>query len=213
MSSPTGPAGLDHLVIATPDVESTSAWIESMTGVRPSVGGPHLGRGTRNVLCSLGPSAYVEIIGPDPGQPEPPSLRPFGVDVVVEPTLVTWCLRPAAIDRHIRRAADAGVRYTVPEPMSRRSPDGVLEWRLAFVDSDDHGGILPFVIDWGVTSHPAPSAAAGLELVRLDAGHPDPEHLESILVALDVELQVEAAGRRCLRATLEGPAGRLEFGL
>lgn len=207
----TGLDLLDHLVLATPDVAETRAWLEDATGIQPSIGGPHIERGTCNVLCSFGPDTYLEIIGPDPDQPEPVAPRPFGVDHVTEPTLVTWCARPVDLDEYVQRAARDGVRYSTPEAMSRRSPDGLLEWRLSFLESDDHGGIVPFVIDWGATRHPAGSVTARLELVSFEAGHPDPNQLPETLAGLGVALPVQKSERLGLHAVVAGPAGLLQL--
>lgn len=208
----TVPGVLDHLVLATPDVAATATWLLDTTGVAPSVGGPHVGRGTRNVLCSLGDGIYLEIIGPDPEQDEPSAPRPFGVDLVTGPALVTWCVRPADLDEHVRIAAAAGVEYGEPEGMSRRSPSGLLEWRLAMVRSDDDGGIIPFAIDWGATAHPSRTAAAGLRLEAIAARHPTPQRLETTLAALGVDLDIATGRRAGLAAVLVGPAGRIELG-
>src|SRR5262249_11322359 len=69
--SPTPGAGsvvsrVDHLAYATPDLEKGVAEIERLLGVRATPGGQHPGRGTRNALVSLGPTSYLEIVGPDP---------------------------------------------------------------------------------------------------------------------------------------------------
>ena len=208
----TVPAQLDHLVLGTPDVEATSAWIEAATGVRPSVGGPHPGRGTHNVLCSFGPSTYLEIIGPDPDQPEPGAPRPFGVDDLTEPRLVTWCARPADIDSHVEAAAGTDVEYSAPEPMSRQAPSGRLDWRLAVVVSGDEGGIVPFVIDWGTSTHPAATAAVGLHLESLTATHPAPEGLAATFEELAIDLELRQGDRAGLVAVVAGPTGRVQLG-
>ena len=74
------PSDLDHLVYAVPDLAAGVAAITALLGVAPSPGGPHPGLGTRNFLVSLGESCYLEIIGPDPEQPQPSRPRPFGLD-------------------------------------------------------------------------------------------------------------------------------------
>src|SRR4051812_43488329 len=83
-------ARVDHLVYATPDLDTSIRDLERLLGVAASAGGQHLGRGTRNALIAIGERAYLEIIGPDADQPPPAGPRWFGVDALEQPRLVTW---------------------------------------------------------------------------------------------------------------------------
>jgi hypothetical protein len=204
----TAVAALDHLVLATPDLAATAAWLEQRTGVRPSAGGQHVGLGTRNMLCSLTASSYLEIIGPDPEQGAVDGPRPFGVDELTEATLRGWAVSVADIDAACTAARRAGHDPGDAVAMQRRRPDGVLlSWRLTPWTSST----TPFLIDWGTSQHPAGTAAGGLVLGELRARHPDPATLSATLRALGVSIGVEH-GTEALLVEIRGPLGAISFG-
>ncbi len=192
---------LDHLVYAVFDLETAADSFEERLGVRPSPGGRHPGIGTHNALLSLGGDRYLEIIAADPTQPAPLHPRPFGLDDLVEPRLVTWAGRPPNLEE-----ACAGLRSHGREPgeirvMSRMRPDGVeLSWRLAVPppfegeDSGDRGGVVPFLIDWGETPLPATTLPIGPKLEVLVLSHPEHEALWSLFGdALPASVALERA--------------------
>src|SRR5262245_57770287 len=102
-------ARVDHLVYATPDLSRGVEEIEKLLGVRPTPGGQHPGRGTRNALVALGPTSYLEIVGPDPDQPPPKEPRAFGLDALAAPRLVGWAANTSDLDALVRDAASRGV--------------------------------------------------------------------------------------------------------
>lgn len=190
--------GLDHLVYATPDLAASVAEIAGRTGVAPVEGGPHVGLGTRNHLLGLGGRAYLEIVGPDPGQPAPERPRPFGIDDLAAPALVAWAVAVEDIDGRVARARAAGFDPGDAVPMARRRPDGVLlEWRLTPVRT----GAVPFLIDWGRTEHPA-AALPVVPLRTFRIVDPEPARVRAPLGALGVAADLRAGERPALRAEI-----------
>ena len=199
---------IDHLVYAAPDLTAAVAEIEERFGVRAQAGGQHIGLGTHNALLALGAQTYLEIIAPDPGQPEPPVPRTFGVDAVSHAGLVSWALACDDID-----AAVAGARSHRYDPGEvadgqRAAPTGtVLRWRLTH--NAVAGSLIPFLISWGDTEHPARSAPRGLTLEAFHMEHPDPASLAPPLTALGAGVEIRRAAAAALVARLSGPNGSI----
>jgi hypothetical protein len=199
---------VDHLVYAVADLEVGIAEIERLLGVRAESGGKHTGRGTHNALLSLGGGSYLEIIAPDPEQAAPATARPFGLDRLREPRLVTWAVRVPDIEKRVDEARKAGYDPGAVLPMSRKLPDGgELRWRLTANAEPAGDGIVPFLIQWGPGKHPSESAPAGAHLADLQAEHPRPNAVNPMLEAIGAELTVTESARPALIATIEGPKG------
>ena len=197
---------IDHLVYAAPGLPAAVADIEQRFGVRARTGGSHIGLGTRNALLALGAQTYLEIIAPDPGQPEPPVPRPFGVDGVSRGGLVSWALACDDIDAAAARARSRGYDPGEVADGQRAGPTGtVLRWRLT--PGAMAGGLIPFLISWGDTEHPARSAPRGLSLETFHLEHPDPPSLAPLLTALGADVEIRPAAAAALVARLSGPNG------
>ena len=142
-------ARVDHLVFATPDLQRGIDTIEQQLGVKATPGGQHPGLSTRNALVALGPSSYLEIIGPDPDQPKPAGPRRFGIDGLKAPRIVRWVVKSSELEAVSARAARSNVTLGVVMPGSRRRPDGVvLSWRYTDPNTVAADGLVPFFIDW-----------------------------------------------------------------
>lgn len=201
---------VDHLIYAVPDLEAGVDAIERRFGVRASGGGQHVGQGTHNRLLALGPETYLEIVAPDPRQPEPSAPRPYGVDGVTSPGLVGWALTCADISR-ARSAADAN-GFDPGEVIGgqRRTASGdVMRWRLT--RNALTAGVVPFLISWGDTPSPAISAPAGLALESLHVEHPDPAAIAARLRALGADVEVRPGPAAALVARIAGPTGSHEL--
>jgi len=200
---------LDHLVFATRDLVRASAWLADVTGLMPEPGGSHEGLGTRNALCRFADGSYLELIGPDPAQAEPPQPRPFEIDTLVSPGVVGWCARTTDLEAFVGSVGGSEPAFTPPVAMTRDAPGGSLRWMLALPTGDNPGGVVPFVIDWGATPHPATTTAAALELVSFDIVHPAPSATAAMLDGLGVAAQVAPGPQPGIRAAVRGPGGEV----
>ena len=216
----TGPP-VDHLVYGVPELAPAVARLRTQLGVEPAAGGKHEGRGTHNALLALGDAVYLEVIAPDPEQPEPSAPRPFGLDDLIAPRLITFAVhgarppqadRTGAAERLERWRRQAAARGYDPGPVAaggRRRPDGtLLRWHLCQHRELPFAGVVPFLIDWGTAPSPAAAAPAGCRLLHLEAVHPDPPPVRAALDALQVALPVRPGPAPALRATIAAPAGR-----
>jgi hypothetical protein len=204
-------AVLDHLVVASPDPEATCRTIAERTGVELSIGGSHVGLGTRNWLGRLAEGVFLEVIGPDPDQPEPEGPRPFGVDAVSESRLFTWCARRPDLAELCTVALAAGLDLGAPYEVSRQTPTRLLTWHLAMPSFDTRSGTIPFFIDWGDSPHPSTTAATGLRLERFTVEHPRPGDLEQVFGHLGVRQRVGAGPIAKLEAVISGPGGEMQL--
>ncbi|MEM7306863.1 MAG: VOC family protein [Planctomycetota bacterium] len=206
------PDGVDHLVFAVPELEAGVRAVEERLGVPLAPGGTHRGAGTHNALLGLGPRCYLEVIAPDPAQPEPSRPRMFGLRPGLTPRLVGWSVRREDLAAQRAAAAAAGFELGEVESMSRERPDGSrLSWAFTDPRVVHEGGLIPFFINWGESDHPAGALATEAELVGLEAEHPDPTRLEAALNALGTPLRIAPGTRPALVATLATGRGRVRL--
>jgi hypothetical protein len=198
---------VDHLIYAVPDLATAVAEVEKRSGVRAQPGGRHVGLGTHNALLALGPRTYLEIIAADPGQPAPPRPRPFGVEGVTRGGLAGWAIAADDIDTAVAQSRHYGYDPGDVIEGQRTEPTGtVLRWRATLLARADR--LIPFLICWGDTDHPARSAPSGLILQAVEIEHPDPSSLRLPLAAVGAEVEVMPATAPALVAHLQGPKGR-----
>lgn len=197
--------GIDHVVLACTDPDTTAAEVEDRLGLAATGGGRHEALGTWNRIVWLG-DAYLELVGVfDPelagrswlGRPVLAALERGG-------GLVTWAV---AVDdlAETLRWTPPDARLVGPLDGERRRPDeGVVRWRLA------HPALLsstaPFLIE-----HDRQSAewADADRAARAAERHPIGGRAR--LVGVEVVAASPAVAARLLRSLLAAavePAGR-----
>jgi hypothetical protein len=203
---------LDHLVYATPDVDQTINDLSRILGVTAAIGGQHPIWGTRNALLALGPKMYLEIMGPDPKLSKPGLKRPFDLDKLYKPRLSTWVSRSEDLIKTVKVGRNVGVDLGEVQSGSRTKPDrSVLSWKMTDLMKFRENGIVPYFINWGISEHPAEGAPKGCVLKELKAEHPNPNHLNSVLKAFGLDLQITHGKSASLTARIETKKGIVEL--
>jgi Glyoxalase-like domain len=194
----------DHLVYAVPDLEASTRLLEARLGVRATQGGSHPGRGSRNALIGMGARSYLEIIGPDPSQPQPTW---FFLGELQEPRIVAWAVADAHLEERI---AAAGSLLGPIASGSRTRPDGVtLRWRFTDPSKLAMDGVVPFFIDWQSDAHPASGLEASIRLLDLRLEHPDAAEANQLLQRLSVPATVQQGPKARISARLSTPRGEV----
>lgn len=203
---------VDHLVLAVPDLYEGIEKIQALTGVRPKIGGQHIGRGTWNALLALGHNVYLELIAPDPQQTPPEGGCWMGVDQIKEARLIHWAAKVHPIDEIIQKAHNHQLPIGKLSAGSRTRMNGqVLSWMLTEPVAGEDGGLLPFLIDWEDSDHPAESLAQKCKLIHLEGKHPHPEQINQQLAVLDIRMEITLGNRPQILASIETPKGVVHF--
>jgi len=206
---------MDHLVIAAADLDQGISYIKKHLGVDIPFGGVHEQMGTHNHLMKIGDHEFLEVIAVNPRGKNPERPRWFGFDdpyirrqINRKPLFLTWVINTDHIHECIDRSE---ISFGRPELISR----GNLNWYFA-LPSDGRliaGGILPYVIQWQTTHHPAKDMFdGGCRLKKLSIFHPNPSWLSRVLAALKSESLVEinplpAGNTPYLEAVFDTPIG------
>ncbi len=110
------------------------------------------------------------------------------------------------------RARREGLRLGGVGVGRRTRADGVeLEWRFTDPTVVVADGLVPFLIDWGTSPHPALAAPRGATILDLRAEHPDPPLVERYLRVIGVDMQVSQAAVPALVARFRTQSGEVEL--
>jgi hypothetical protein len=201
-------AQIDHLVLGARTLEEGAAFVERSLGVRCQPGGSHDGAGTHNLLLGMGPDAYLEVIAPDPSQPEPAHPRLFGLDdpatklmLDAEPRLLSWVARTTTLDSTMARL---GPRAGEIREMQR----GDLHWRMGIPPNrGDMAALVPALIEWKGERAGKRLKDSKLRLTGLEAEYGDVARVNQALSERGLAdiLKVRQGSHPRLIARLAGP--------
>jgi catechol 2,3-dioxygenase-like lactoylglutathione lyase family enzyme len=132
--------GLDHIVIAVPDLEAATKNYHQL-GFAVVPGGRHP-VGTYNSLISLADGSYIELISFYQANPNHRWWTPLQKGG----GFVDFCMQTDDLTGDTSKLRSAGVHIDDPVPWSRTRPDGYqLKWLLSLARGE-HRGVAPFLI-------------------------------------------------------------------
>ena len=132
--------GIDHIVIAVPDLEVAKKNYEAL-GFTVVAGGRHP-VGTHNALIAFTDGSYIELIAFYEANPSHKWWTPLQKGG----GLVDFCMQTDDLLGDTAAFRKAGVAIDDPAPLSRVRPDGYqLKWVLS-IPREGHRGVAPFLI-------------------------------------------------------------------
>lgn len=179
----------DHLVVSAPTLDAGVRWVEERLNVTiPRIGGEHKGKGTHNIVLSLGPELYLEIIALNPDATERIPPRWTWLDdrpADSPPNLETWAVR---CDDVRAALAASSIKPGNVESMSR----GDLKWLITIAPDGKlaRDGAFPFFIQWSKNPpHPVASVLPdlGVRLKRLEIRRKDAADIGESLRAIGLD--------------------------
>lgn len=148
---------LDHVVIASYDLERDINDFHKNLHTKPIPGGKHPTLGTKNALVGvLNSKTYIELLAPDPSNStglgnEMLSMHGSGLSL----TPYHFAIRTSNLEGVRAKAKSLGMEPTEVMKMSRTTSNGnVLKWKWVFLRGHQLGGLVPFFVDWSGSSHP-----------------------------------------------------------
>jgi catechol 2,3-dioxygenase-like lactoylglutathione lyase family enzyme len=133
--------GLDHLVIAVPDLASATKTYRDL-GFSVVAGGRHPGVGTENALIAFRDSAYLELIAFHEPRPDHRWWAPLQSGG----GLVDFCLQTDDLAADAGAFRGAGAHMGEPERRHRMRPDGVeVRWTAVHARGEQRG-VVPFLL-------------------------------------------------------------------
>lgn len=186
---------LDHLTITAPKLIDGKTWVEQRLGAPMSTGGEHPRMGTHNMLMRVHDRIFLEVIAINPKAPSPARPRWFGLDALPQdasPGLRNWVARTQDLHTCIKRSPE---HLGTIEPMQRNE----LHWLITIPHNGHPGldGLAPSLIDWQTSPHPCTRLPdTGIRLHRFRLMHPNPQRVQTMLDALQLQspVAIEVSG-------------------
>ena len=208
---------VDHVILAIDSLDRGIDLLRNATGITPTQGGVHPGRGTQNALLGLGQGRYLELIAPNPDDTAASArataaTRGAYFSQFRSLTPIGWAVHVSDVGAERARLLRAGLRPGPITPGSRATGDRrLLRWQTLNPWGQERD-VLPFVIAWDATTpHPSATAPAGCVLSGLQIVSPSADSLRSAFVRAGWPVSIVRGAPEHLELTLACPDGARRF--
>ncbi len=199
---------IDHIIWACPHLESGIDQLEAMTGVRAQAGGKHPNLGTHNALLHLGNRCYLEIVAPDPDHVGGPWSR--SLQEMPEAGLLHWVLARPNLDDYANGLCGLIGSDNKVSSISRQHPTlAMLKWEILLLPLHDYGCLVPFLIDWGDSTHPTELLEHDCTLRNVRISTPDLPNMMKIVSWLGIDAEFAESSEPKLEFRIDTPKGKI----
>lgn len=204
---------IDHIVYAVPDLEKAIIDFEKLTGIRPTFGGYHTTRGTKNAVVNLGNTCYLELIAIDEENKEVSAPRWMGVDFIEKAQMVRFALKSDDLKKDSAILQKYNPQMGEINGGQRQMSNGkMLTWEMILPLAAPAVDIVPFMTDWRKSEvHPTDSMAKECEFIAFKFTHPNPEMILEVLNELGMTAEVLKGEKIKIKAIVNSPKGIVEI--
>ena len=146
---------IDHIILASPNIEEAVNAFEAMTGIKPKICGGLAGLGVIAARVALDNRAYIEIIGPDLKRSGSLGAKLFDLE---EGTLAPFHFAVRLSDlSELRDEYIPNELGFEPDHLNMVGKDKSGEstsWEMMFMHGHFFGGLVPYYVNWGKCVHP-----------------------------------------------------------
>jgi len=204
---------IDHLVYAVPDLEKAMDEFAKKSGVRPTFGGYHRTRGTKNAVINLANGCYLEFLAIDFENENIATPRWMGVDFIESGQITRWALKSDNL------AKDSTILQQYNSQMGeisggerKTTTDKLLKWKMILPLPSPAVELTPFMCDWHSSEvHPTDSMSEEYTLLGLEFTHSQPEIIRTLFVDLQIENIISKGEKTSIKALIDTPNGVIKI--
>ena len=199
---------IDHIVYCVKKLDPVVDQLKNLLGIDIVIGGRHLSKGTHNAIFRIGKDAYFEILAPDPDNNKIVKPRWMGIDLIDKPTITRWAIKSTNLERDAHSLESYRSQYGQVEEGSRQLSNGEhLSWKLSDPLPNPKIEVVPFLLDWGDSTHPSEELKSECHLKQIKVIHNDPSLISDVMTSLSIDIPILKGEHPRIEVELNTPKG------